>query len=788
VERALHLMCSVHSSSLRHGDAVRVRGERWRVTHLTPHGSCTVVEVAGSDSSNGGSTARFVLPFETVDLLAPPTESPRVVGPAAWRHAARAALTDVAPRWTSLRSAARARITLLAYQLEPAIALNRGLACRVLLADEVGLGKTIQAGLIAAELLARERDARVLIVTPAGLREQWRDELHERFGLHAEIVDAAALARAMCELPSGVNPWAIPAIAIASIDFLKRGDVIRSLETLVWDLVAFDEAHALCGRSDRAVAAELVAARARRVVTITATPHSGDQAAFDRLCALGRLGADDEVLVFRRSRIAAGVQGRRRMRVLAVAPTPEEIRMHRALSAYADRVRREAPRESAPAAQLAMIVLARRACSSAASLARSIERRLALLADPSAASSAQIRLPFGDELVDDDDERVEHLGARGLDDHEVERRLLERVLSLARAVRVESKIAALARMLRRAHEPALVFTEFRDTLQHLASVLAANAILLHGGLSPRERGTAARAFTRGTSDLLLATDAASEGLNLHHRCRLVINLDVPWTPLRLEQRVGRVDRLGQSRTVHAITFVARETADVGIASMLRARRTEADRQAPFGPTRTNELRIDAEHEAQRLEIVRRLGDRPTLRRSSPRPVLSRLGEAPQEMLLALRFTFVDDEEVAAWETIAGAVFACGAARSHSPAEIRASFRRGVHDRSPAIAARSAALHEEALAVLRADLTLAITPLLDREQRMLEQLAGRSARLAAALVQPGLFDKRALRDALAQRRIATAAQANATARVERLRRRLHVRSGDRHLVFALVRGR
>ncbi len=99
---------------------------------------------------------------------------------------------------------------------------------------------------------------------------------------------------------------------------------------------------------------------------------------------------------------------------------------------------------------------------------------------------------------------------------------------------------------------------------------------LHWGLTPRERIGVLRQFTAGDAALLLATDAASEGLNLHHRCRLVINLELPWTPLRLEQRIGRLDRLGQRRRVHAVQLVARDTQEESIAIRLSERRARID--------------------------------------------------------------------------------------------------------------------------------------------------------------------------------------------------------------------
>ncbi len=215
------------------GQAVRIRGERWNVLHYTAYDGCGVLEVAGTDTQNAGLTCRVLLPFEPTDRLPPHPERPRIVRPSALRRVARDALSSTTPSWTSLRAAARADIALLPFQLEPAIAMVRGAGCRFLLADEVGLGKTVQAGLMIAELLAREHDARVLVVTPAGLREQWRDELHARFAIDADIIDAAGLARATAQLPSGVNPWAIPSVTITSIDFVKRADVIRALEPLV---------------------------------------------------------------------------------------------------------------------------------------------------------------------------------------------------------------------------------------------------------------------------------------------------------------------------------------------------------------------------------------------------------------------------------------------------------------------------------------------------------------------------------------------------------------------------
>ena len=217
-----------------------------------------------------------------------------------------------------------------------------------------------------------------------------------------------------------------------------------------------------------------------------------------------------------------------------------------------------------------MVVLLRRASSSAASLARSVERRISLLG-PNQPPAEQLALPLATDALDDEEPSAE-LGAPGLADSADERRRLEAILTLARAAeRDERKLHAVRRLLRRTGEPAIVFTEYRDTLIPLSAALADFATaVLHGGLSPAERQQVLQRFKSGAVQVLLATDAASEGLNLQERCRLVINLELPWTPTRLEQRVGRVDRIGQHRPVHAVHLVGAGTAEEStVARLLR---------------------------------------------------------------------------------------------------------------------------------------------------------------------------------------------------------------------------
>lgn len=700
--------------------------------------------------------ATFLLPFEPCEPL-PGDARPRAVRRTRWRRSVRRLLADATPSWLSLRTAAAAALSLLPFQLEPALALLLGRASRFLIADAVGLGKTVQAGLMIAETFARFPDGRALVVAPAGLRGQWAGELQSRFGLAPQLLDSGSIAGQA--LPEGANPWAAHALVITSIDYVKRADVIRGLETMVWDVMVFDEAHALAGRSDRAAAAGALARRARALVLLTATPHAGDEAAFQRLCALGTLGPAAPLITFRRSREALGIPPSRRSRQLLVRMTGDEAGMHAALADYAAM----ATAGNVPHGQLAVAVLQRRATSSAASLHASLERRIALLGAPSdggppAGTHPQPFLPFTG--IDDDEPPDAELGVASLDDRDQELLHLDRLLDLARrAARCESKLAALRRLLRRVREPAIVFTAYRDTLATVSAVLGFPAAELHGGLSSRERQEVVRRFTRGDVPLLLATDAASEGLNLHHRCRLVAHLELPCTPVRLEQRIGRVDRLGQRRTVHSIALVAAGTSEVIAASRLAERQQAADAVAG---DRAAAVSGAATIEAARLEHIRRLTRGAGLPLDA-RPVITVARRYRGRPIWAYRLTTLDADDRALWESLIATV-------------------TGTPGSDPFTTALAAATHR-----LRRDMAPALDALEQRERAIAEALLGERARLSAGLMQPGLFDRRFERAASAQRLLLDEAHARCRARLDLLERTRTARVVLGRLAFAL-RGR
>ena len=486
-----------------------------------------------------------------------------------------------------LNAVAASGIDLLPYQLEPALAMLRDGCARLMIADAVGLGKTIQAGLIVRQLSAECEFFRALVVVPAGLRDQWAAELRQRFEVGAEVVTSPWLARTARELPSDISPWHLPGTYICSSELIRRPEVLRPLEDTRWDLLVVDEAHAATSASARRAAVHAVALRARRVLLLTATPHGGDDEEFRALCRIGLPdGRSDPITFFRRTRNDAGLAERRRTTLLAVRPSPAESRAHRFLERYTARVWQEAGLRCDDSARLAATVLRKRALSSMASLAVSCRRRLALLqAGRPVPQDEQLLLPLDeDDGLREDAEPESMLGAPGLADAVRERHWLETVTGAAtEAATHESKVARLIRLLARIREPVIVFTEYRDTLARLHDALRGirtDISILHGAMTPAERSAAQHHFNESGS-LLLATDAAAEGLNLHKRCRTVVHFELPWSPARLEQRAGRVDRLGQSRMIHEIMLVAADTAERLVLAPLARRATRA---ASFGST------------------------------------------------------------------------------------------------------------------------------------------------------------------------------------------------------------
>jgi superfamily II DNA or RNA helicase len=773
--------------SPRPGDAVTARGARWVVVDVRAYDDCRLVTLCGAAPSCAGVERRLLHPFDGIASIDRPT-IPRLVKGARWRAECRAAIAADAPPG-SLRHARAARIELMPHQLEPALAVLAGHGSRVLVADEVGLGKTIQAGLILGELLGRGWIERVLVLAPAGLRDQWIHELETRFGIEAAGVDGRRLRQLAATLPLGMNPWSAVPIVVASTDYVKRAEVLPAVAACRWDAVVVDEAHGAAGDSDRRAAVEALASRASYAVLLTATPHSGDRASFASLCALGSVG-EDALLVFRRRRADVRAGQLRRVTTIRVRPSADERAMYAALDRYASAVRAERGSDSC----LALSVLHKRAFSSPWSLAQSIARRLtAIELDVAEPDAEQLLLPLGDPDGEQtpDDLPPDWPADVGLRDPISDRRWLAALLDACRAASgAERKVAVLRRLLRRTNEKAIVFTEYRDTLRHVQHTLegVVPVVILHGGMTRDERSAALDEFDRRRRSVLLATDAAGEGLNLQRGCRLVVNLELPWNPMRLEQRIGRVDRIGQTGTVHAIHLVAEATGEMRILERLRARvaqaradigasnpvgdvrdsRVEADHIArlvvagegheepaaspdtapttPVAHLATPDFRAAAIYEATRLEqaraIVSRIGrdpEFPVVSSWTHAPLVVRSSRAGFQAILATKSLLVwrlswDDGAGRAMESHLLAVVVEGVPRPATPFAARRRVQELAEHLAPTIEGLSVKWREASAAAIRAF----VDARLARERAILLQIGD----TPDERFQPGLFDRRA----------------------------------------------
>jgi superfamily II DNA or RNA helicase len=556
------------------GETVWLRQQRWRVERLR-HDR----DVIRLDLANRSGRRTFWLPFDRLERL-----TPRLRFKSRRPRAALARLGALVARTGQARTLpvlVDATLSILPHQLEPALAIFAG-ARRVLLADAVGLGKTLQSAIVVAELVRRDAASRILIVVPASIVAQWEAELRTRFHLPARIADREGLDEAGRDAAIDEDLWRRSGIWIATLDFLKQRHVLSSLPDDPWDLVIVDEAHGACGHTERYAAAGHLLQRARRCMLLTATPHSGDEERYSRLLKLGALpGIPDEITIFRRSRAALGAAPARRVRWVRVRLSPREIAALDALAEFERATARAAGPDRIAAATLMLSVFRKRALSTMSALTASLERRAAWLDLDAQPAEVWHQSAFAFDVDGDvGDENRALTAVTGLA-LTLERRWLKRLIALARAATTsESKLAWIARLLARTAEPVVLFTEFRDSLEAARARLQRRRAIavLHGGQRDFERAAGLSAFLDGRASVLIATDVAGQGLNLQHRARWVLNLELPWNPVRLEQRAGRVDRIGQTRGVHVTSTVAQHDAEAGLLARL-ARRTLVARRA-----------------------------------------------------------------------------------------------------------------------------------------------------------------------------------------------------------------
>jgi superfamily II DNA or RNA helicase len=485
---------------------------------------------------------------------------------------------------------------------------------RFLIADDPGAGKTIMAGLIIKELKLRHVVNRILIVAPGHLKDQWRREMKERFEERFSVVD-----RSILDAFYGENVWQREAQIITSIDFIKRDDVLPSLAASAFDLIIVDEAHKMSAyrygdklnKTDRYKVGEQLSRITEHLLFLTATPHKGDPENFRLFLDLLLPGffatnellqesitrGDNPLLIRRVKEDLKSFTGEPLFlpRTVCTVPfnlgtdSPSEKELYNELSKYVNTQYNKAlSGEKRRNVAFALVILQRRLASSTYALLKSLERRTGrlkeLLEGPPPTTRVNERIFDTDTIEDLSEEELwkvegiwETLNVAGNLSVAQNRQELEREIAtlddLARKARAiidreqEIKIRELKKTLNRLNEDfpnhkVLIFTESRDTLDYLERRIhswgyAVNTI--HGGMKLDDRINAEKVFKTETQ-VLVATEAAGEGINLQF-CHLMINYDLPWNPNRLEQRMGRIHRYGQTKEVFVFNLVATDTRE-----------------------------------------------------------------------------------------------------------------------------------------------------------------------------------------------------------------------------------
>lgn len=472
----------------------------------------------------------------------------------------------------------RGVMNLVPYQLDPALQALRQPRSRILIADAVGLGKTLEAGVLATELIQRGRGKRILVITQKAMLTQFQKEWWSRFSIPLVRLDSVGLARVRNRIPANHNPFNYFDRSIISVDTLKSNLEYRNyLENAWWDIIVIDECHNVAARagetglSRRARLAKLLATRSDTLMLLSATPHDGSARSFASLMSLldptaisdpdNYTPADfsGKGLVIRRfkkdirDQVLADFQERETICLRQAASAPEEAAYKALLDVpFTQGGEHKAGRQ----AELQRIGLQKGLFSSPAAALDSTIKRIDLLTGKPAPTAEESTEVIGLEVLKTSLQAlVQDISAKSFSKYQ---KLLRHLCSADFDWQIDS-----------ASDRLVIFSERIETLKWLQKHLTADLKakprqleILHGGMTDTEQQDLVERFGRLDDPLrvLLCSDVASEGLNLHYFCHRLVHFDLPWSLMVFQQRNGRVDRYGQKHQPQ-IVYLFTETTN-----------------------------------------------------------------------------------------------------------------------------------------------------------------------------------------------------------------------------------
>jgi len=480
-----------------------------------------------------------------------------------------------------------------------------------LVADDVGLGKTIEVGLLLGAMERKQNIRRILVIVPSGLTRQWKSEMQTKFNRAFRIYGRDFEV----ERP---EDWGLYDHVIASLDLVKprssddegvdfatRFGALLSAKS--WDIVIFDEAHRLsrdeAGRQTlRFKLATALRKRTDALLLLSGTPHQGDVGKFQNLLKLVRPDLSEQIddleadpsfvadIVLRNRKIdVVDAEGNFifhgvLVRLANIPNSPETVELERRLSAYLSRGYQAGARlggRSGRAIGFVMTIYRKLASSSVWTLLTAMRRRRARLLGEAVEMSQTLDLEYDEpiEVADGEDAaaEIDYGNARSFFEEELE--AIDGVIQQAEAClhadrKLLEMMSIVGELVSGQRQKLLIFTEFRATQEYLQrkllEELGVASVMINGAMSVDEKHSSIEAFESDVA-VLISTEAGGEGLNLQKHCHVLVNYDIPWNPARLQQRIGRLYRYGQSKKVVVVNMTSTDTIDNEILTTMLTR-------------------------------------------------------------------------------------------------------------------------------------------------------------------------------------------------------------------------
>lgn len=658
-------------TQIKTGQIVSIRNRLWRIDSIYKSEL-----TATSVDSIYNTQKRFYIPLEKIEptkIDFPPVD--RVGELSKQQLLINAYRISLIHGTSPLMSLQLSRVVPTNFQLVPVVMALNSPSVRLLIADDVGLGKTIEAGLIMNELIARNMARKILIICPANLREQWQETLLYFFNIEFRIISSLHKRYLEKELPIGLSPWDYFQKLITSVDYAKAKANKNEILNYDWDLVVIDEAH-LCSKPhtetqsqavsmQRHALLKQVAQKAKHLLLLTATPHNGHTDSFASLIDALDIDATDSKRLnsIDKAKAHKHVCQRRRCDVVewlkkegsGFNPFPErdakeeyvralstsELEIYSRLKNYSNEMRKLTTSSSLHyAVQFTILHFLKRALSSPQALRISLQNRINKLKENISSKETEEEISESDALTFiTESDNLENFSTE-----EAHRRIekttfgesvtkyeitaLDRILTEAKKIRSasDSKYTKLIKNtlpeLFAFSNKVIIFTRYKDTLDYLDTNLKKDfsdreIIIIHGDIKSEHRKEIFKRFEESEKAILIATDCISEGMNLQYLCSQVIHYELPWNPNRLEQRNGRVDRFGQPEdVVHIRTMIVQGTLDEDILERIIERADRIKAEFGFSPPFFND-------EKDILNRLVKIGKTPRTRR--------RRGEDPSQL-------------------------------------------------------------------------------------------------------------------------------------------------------------